>query len=145
MISPVIDKPERAEDEQAVRKLIKQLTDAWNVGDGDAFVASFTEDADYTVWNGVYLKGREAIARGHQQIFDTTYKGTTNHMTVTSVRFLRPDVALVFARGFLKAADGEQVGTSFGHGVKPLFIMTKHEGRWRIDAFQNTPVIISSD
>ena len=66
-------------------------------------------------------------------------------MTVTSIRFLRPDIALVLARGFLKAPDGEQVGTSFGHGVKPLFVITKDNGRWQSAAFQNTPVVISSD
>ena len=41
-----------------------------------AWGAHFAEDADYVIINGMRIKGREAIDSGHQQIFDTIYKGS---------------------------------------------------------------------
>jgi uncharacterized protein (TIGR02246 family) len=129
------------EDEAAIRAAVRQLMDGWNAGDGQAFAAPFADDADYTVWDGMYIKGRQTIAAGHQHIFDTVYKGTTNQIEVEEVRFLREDVALARARACLYTPEGEVAGTAFGNGVKPLFVLTKTNGHWQIDAFQNTPVV----
>src|ERR1044072_205525 len=82
-------------DEAAVRALTRRCVEGWNKGSGEAFAAQFAEDADYVVVNGNYLKGRQQIASGHQQIFDTFYKGTRLWIEVKSVRFIRPDVALM--------------------------------------------------
>lgn len=67
---------DRSADEQALHVLFHQMQDGWNQGDGQAFAASFTEDADYIVVNGTYLKGRRAIAAAHQQLFETHFQGS---------------------------------------------------------------------
>ncbi len=128
---------DRDADEQALRSLVDAIRHAWDVGDGAAFGAPFAADADYTVWNGHYMKGRDAIAQGHQHIFDTFYRNTKNHLRVTGIRFLRDDVALVRGHGHLSDAAGNQLGD----GVTPLFVMTKENGAWQIAAFQNTPLM----
>lgn len=124
-------------DEEQIREVVDQLRLAWNRGDGDAYAASFLDDADYVVWNGITVKGRAAIAEGHQRIFDTMYRGSTNHLAVRSVRFLGSDVAVVHCSAYLTQADGSQQS----HGTLPLFVMQKLAGAWKIAAFQNTPII----
>src|ERR1044071_6099855 len=62
-----------AKDEAAIRAIIVGLADAWTRGDGEAWGRAFAPDADFTVWNGLYVQGRDAIARGHTQIFSTIY------------------------------------------------------------------------
>ena len=51
--------------------ITRRLEDAWNAGDGAAFGAPFAADGDFVDIRGELHSGREAIAAGHQQIFDT--------------------------------------------------------------------------
>ena len=133
------------EDEAVIRACVQQLVDAWNAGDGQALGVPFAEDADFMVWNGLFIKGRQAIAEGHQQLFNTIFKDTTNEMTVEAIRFLRDDVAVARVSACVYTAGGEKTGTPFRSGAKPLFVLTKTAGRWQIDAFQNTPVVPMPD
>lgn len=122
---------------------IEKLQKGWNSGDGALFAEPFTADADYTVWNGHYAKGRSLIAEEHQHIFDTFYANTTMHYGEKHIRFLRDDVALVrFELAYLTRANGERVRED---GVRPFMVFIKNDGQWQIAAFQNTPIITQSE
>lgn len=124
-------------DEAALRQIVKQVEDGWNAHDGKAFAAPFAADADYVVVNGMSIKGREEIEKGHTGIFTTIYKDSHNVATVKSVRFLRPDVAVVHVEWNLEFKAGGE--TRKGHAINTM-IMTKDGGKWSIAAFQNTPI-----
>ena len=124
-------------DEKAVRQIIQQVQDAWNAHDGKAFAEPFAENADYVVVNGMYAKGRDAIEKGHTQIFTTIYKDSRNAATIKSVRFLRPDVAVVLAEWNLEFKIGGEMKK--GHAMNTM-VMTRDNGKWSIAAFQNTPI-----
>jgi uncharacterized protein (TIGR02246 family) len=124
-------------DEAAVRQVVQQVQDGWNAHDGKAFAAPFAADADYVVVNGMSLKGREAIEQGHTAIFASIYKESHNVGTVKSVRFLRPDVAVVHVEWNLEFRAGGE--TRKGHAMNTM-VMTKEGGKWSIAAFQNTPI-----
>lgn len=120
-------------DDALLRENVRQLEAGWNAKSGAAFAKPFAEDADYVIINGSQIKGREAIAEGHQRIFDTIYKDSTLTLSVKQVRMLRADVAVVHVSGHLKSTQGA------GDAVITL-VMTKESGAWKIAAFQNTPV-----
>ena len=63
-------------DEKAIRAIHQRMIDAWNTGDGAAFAAPFTEDADFVAFEGTHLKGRQEITSFHQRICDTVVKGS---------------------------------------------------------------------
>jgi uncharacterized protein (TIGR02246 family) len=84
-----------AADEDAIRAIHRQMIDAWNVGDGAAFAAPFTDDADFVAFEGTHLKGRQEIATFHQRIFDTLVKGSRLEGEVKFVRFLSPQLAVM--------------------------------------------------
>lgn len=128
---------DRSKDEAAIRAIIANLNDAWTRGDAKSWGEQFAEDADFTVWTGTYVKGREAITRGHEEIFGTIYKGTKLRLNVRSIRFLRTDVAVVHADGSVVKTEEEFPPTP---QVVPAFVLTKEKGRWRIAVFQNTRV-----
>ena len=86
---------DRNADEQALHDLFQVSKDGWNLGDGYAYAASFTEDADYILWNGTHLKGRQAIAAAHQQLFETRFGGSRLEGEIQHIRFLSDDIALV--------------------------------------------------
>ncbi len=129
--------PKTAADEAAVRAIAKQVQDGWNAHDGKAFAAPFAPDADYVVVNGMYTKGRESIEKGHIGIFTSIYKDSRNIGTVKSVRFLRPDVAVVHVEWALEFTIG---GKQQKANALNTMIMTKDNGKWSIAAFHNTPI-----
>ena len=126
-----------SKDEAAIRQVVQQVQDGWNAHAGKAFAAPFALDADYVVVNGMNMKGRETIEKGHTAIFSTIYKDSRNAGTVKSIRFLRPDVAVVHVEWNLEFRAGGE--TRKGHAMNTM-VMTKDSGRWSITAFQNTPV-----
>ena len=125
----------READEAAMRANVSQMETGWNTKSGALFAKPFAEDADYVVINGMYIKGRSAIEKGHQQIFDTIYKDTQLKLNVTQIRFLRPDVAVIHVTG-------QRVGPSkeLTQDARVTLVMTKEKQGWTIAAFQNTGI-----
>ena len=81
--------------------------------------------------------GREAIEKGHTGIFSTFLKDSTNIATVKSIRFLRPDIAVVHAEWNLEV---RAYGRTEKRRAMSTMLMTKDGGKWSIAAFQNTPI-----
>ncbi len=127
-----------AEDEKAIRQVVQNISDAWAAGDGVKYADNFTDDVDYTVWNGYRINGREENIKGHQEIFDTFYKGTKIQMEITKLRFLTDDVVIVHLQGkmYKESKRVEDVPS-----VVPLMVFKKVNGKWRVAVFQNTPII----
>src|ERR687893_2365 len=88
------------------RPLVAELEAAWNAADGRAFSTPFTEDADFVAIRGDYHRTREAIAHGHQAIFDTIYKGSTVRYELLHARMLADEVIIAHAQSFLQAPAG---------------------------------------
>ena len=129
-----ITSPTVVEDEQAIRQIIQALEDAWNTGDAKAWSAHNAEGIVHTVFNGHSIEGKEAVHQAHAGIFKTIYKDTHQKFTVRWVRFLRSDVAAV-------QFDTEMIGGDEALKARPLAVLTKAQGRWQIEIFQNTPVM----
>ena len=128
---------DKSADEGAIRAQIAQMMNGWNAKSGAEFAKPFAEDADYVVVNGMQIKGRAAIADGHQRIFDTIYQNSTISYAAERIRFLRPDVAIVHVFGTLKVVNGETTQTG---NARMTLVMTKTGDKWEIAAFQNTSV-----
>ncbi len=127
-----------AADEAAIRANVGQMSNGWNAKNGEQFAAPFAEDADYVIINGMQIKTRKVIAKSHQAIFDTIYKNSDIKLAVDSIRFLKPDVAVVHVSGGLSVIRGDSKWTD---NAKMTLVMTKNKDRWEIAAFQNTQVV----
>ncbi len=125
------------DDERALHGMVYQLEQAWNAADGAAFAEPFTEDADFIHILGGYYVGRSAIEAGHRMIFGTIYKGSTVRFSVEKVRFLRPDVALVFMRQYLQFFEDGHPRELEG---RPTIVAQQADGKWKIAALQNTRI-----
>jgi len=124
-------------DDQAIQGILKQLETAWNSGDSKSFAAPFALDANFIHIFGGQLDGRDAIETSHRQIFDSIYKGSTAEFKLRSVRFVGPDVAVVFCFAHLKFGQGSETQKI---ATRPTFTMAREQGNWQIVAFQNTRV-----
>ena len=124
-------------DEQAIQDVLTQIENACNAGDSTALAASFVEDANFIHIYGGQLDGRRAVEDSHRYIFDTIYKGSQVRYTLRSVRFVRPDVAIVFSRAHLTFYEGNEAREV---DSRPTFTMVKEQGKWQIAVFQKTRI-----
>ncbi|SRR6266849_11203364 len=67
--------------EQAVRRVVEDFAEAINRGDAKTFAALFTEDADFVVITGKYLKGRNEIVTYHAALFTGDFQGDVSAAT----------------------------------------------------------------
>lgn len=121
--------------EKIARELVKQLEDGWNAADGEAFAKPFAEDADYVAVRGDYHRSREAIAKGHQGIFNSIYKGSRVSYELLRARALTDDVILAHARSDLSAPSGPLAGD---HSALSTLVLVRKDGGWQIAGFHNT-------
>ncbi len=124
-------------DERALHELVYHLEAAWNAADGAAFAEAFAEDADFIHILGGYYTGRAAIETGHRMIFGTIYKGSSVRYSVEKIRFVRPDVAVVYLRQFLQFYEGDAARDL---EARPTMFAERSDGKWQIVAMQNTRI-----
>jgi uncharacterized protein (TIGR02246 family) len=123
---------EKAED--AIRDTLQAYATAWNAGDARSISNLYTVDADYTGFGSVMTRGREEIAQRYESLFSGAFSGSHLAVSMSSLRFLKPDVALV--DGSFDLTDIRQADSA-SQSAKGLFvaILTNDEGRWRFTAF----------
>ena len=117
--------------------IVKQLEDAWNAADGAAFAAPFAPDADFVNVRGELHTGEQAIAAGHQGIFDTIYAGSTVRYEVRQARELTDGVILAHIDAVLNVPTGPLAGE-----IKALasIVLVGNGDTPRVAAFHNTVV-----
>jgi uncharacterized protein (TIGR02246 family) len=117
-------------DETAVREVVRKYVDAREQVDVRAVETLFTGDADQLVSSGEWRKGREAVVKGTMASSERT--GGHRTITVESIRFIDPDVAL---------ADGRYELTGLAGGATrkmwTTLLLKRGPDGWRIAAIRN--------
>ncbi|HEY4930167.1 MAG TPA: SgcJ/EcaC family oxidoreductase [Terriglobales bacterium] len=125
-------------EERPLYEIVEKLEAAWNRGDSVAWTELFADDADFIHVLGGHFHGKTDIEHGHRTIFDTIYKGSRNSFEVEGVRFVRPDVAVVFIFANLTwYLNGAEQHIQ----ARPTLVAERDpDGSWKIVVFQNTLV-----
>jgi len=117
-------------DEAAIREVVSKYVDARERIDPKAVEELFTSDADQLVSSGEWRKGRDAVVRGTMASSSST--GGKRTITLESLRFLTPDVAI---------ADGRYELTGLAGGATrsmwTTLVLKRTEKGWRISAIRN--------
>jgi uncharacterized protein (TIGR02246 family) len=90
---------------------------------------------NFVAIRGDLHSGRNAIAAGHQQIFDTIYAGSTVGYQVLQARELDDRVILVHARCTISAPAGPLADE---HASTATVVLVRHDDQYEITAFHNT-------
>ena len=122
----------------AIARLFEDMADAWNAADGQAYGELFTDDADFVEIRGGHHAGRQAIAAGHQALWDSIYAGSTVQYRVERIRPLADDLAVAIVAGTMQAPTGPLAGTNH---ARLTAVVAERDGRWRIVSFHNTLVL----
>jgi uncharacterized protein (TIGR02246 family) len=119
-----------AQDETQILEVVKKYVDAREHSDPKAIEELFTADADQLVSSGEWRKGRANVVRGALASSERT--GGTRTISVESIRFLAPGVAI---------ADGRyQISGMANGGARKMWttlVMKKGPDGWRIAAIRN--------
>jgi len=122
--------PNRAADESAIKAVVKAFIDTREANDRAGLTALLTEDVDQRQASGNLRSGRGAVVSGSLETTQST--GGRRTITVDSLRFLGPDVALVDGRY-------DSIGRSDGTDQRLITaIVLRREGTaWKISAIRN--------
>lgn len=126
-------------EEKAIRATAEDFTKAFNAGDAKAVAALWAPDAEYTDESGQAFQGRAAIEKEYADLF-TEHRGATVAVTVDSIRFLGPDIAV--EKGVAKVKlPGENVGT----GSRYTVVHAKRDGKWTMVVGRDAPYVSASN
>jgi uncharacterized protein (TIGR02246 family) len=122
-------------DEAAVRALLDEFIEGWNEASGVRLARPFAPDAEFINIMGLRVRGRDLIARGHDELFETVFFGTRLSGQVETVRLLAPEIA--YADGVLNLQNSDGTPHNITERALPAFIATKENGVWSILIFRN--------
>lgn len=121
--------------ERIAGEIVGKLERAWNDGDGNAWGALFSEDADFVTVRGDYFRTRRAIAEGHQAIFNTIYKDSVNQYELLRARPLGDGLILAHARAKLSVPGGPMAGE---YQALSSMVLARASAGWLVTSFHNT-------
>jgi uncharacterized protein (TIGR02246 family) len=116
--------------EAAIREVVAKYVDARERIDPKSVEELFTSDADQLVSSGEWRKGREAVVSG--AMASSRNSGGKRSITVESVRFLAPDVAIADGRYELAGLAGGETRRMW-----TTLVLKRAGNSWRIAAIRN--------
>ena len=131
-------------DEDAIRKLPQAHCDSWNKHDAHELAKLMADDGDFVTVATVYLHGRADYEKFHARLLSGRFHNSTFTPLETTVRFLRPDMAVVHWSWKMSGDinfDGTARTPRFG---LMTLVVEKRDGAWQIVVAQNTNALLGT-
>ena len=129
-----------ASDDQAIRALMAQTTDAFNKHVAKAWAAVCTPDARLVTVRGESMNGLAAIEQGLASIFNTRGRNSRLKTLDVAVRVIRPDVAIAHVTNEMSGVVGPSGEAQPLHTELSIRVAVKDAGTWKVTAFHNVIV-----
>ena len=122
--------------DQAIRTFFANADVAWNTHDARQLtnLQNSTADADFVNVYGGWAKGVEPFVAIMTKLQAGPFHDVHRQTIVEKIRFVRPDVAVVITTIVDRHGDGPPAST------RGTFVLSKEQGRWLLDSFQNTQI-----
>jgi len=133
-------------DETAIRKILEEEVTTWNRGDTDGYSRHFATEGTFTNVQGIFFTGHKAFRDRHEEIFRGQFRGTVLQEEVVSLRFVRPDVAVVdsltWVSGFSKAGPPSVLRTDAKGRLRTrlLQVFVRDGDDWKIVVYHNVDI-----
>ena len=130
-------------DSALIRKIVQNEIDTWNKGDALGYSKDFAANGTFTNIRGQFFTGYDGYLKQHQVIFDGIFKNTTLDQRVVSLKFVRPDVAIVETLTAVSGVAQPPMGVALHDGrlrTRLLQIVVRDNGVWKIVTYHNTDV-----
>jgi uncharacterized protein (TIGR02246 family) len=131
-------------DTTAVRNIISNEIETWNKGDAVGYSRDFAAAGTFTNIRGQFFTGYPGYLKQHEVIFQGIFKNSTLKQDVVSLKFVRPDVAIIETVTTVNGAQQSPVGvTRDDRGrirTRLLQVVSKEGGVWKIVTYHNVDV-----
>lgn len=127
--------PGQEAEERAIRATADEFVRAFNAADARGIGALWASDAEYTDESGRAFHGRAAIEKEYADLFQEN-RGATMAVTIESLRFLGPDIAIEKGVAKVKRA-AENSGTASRYTV----VHARRDGQWIMVVGHDTPYV----
>lgn len=127
-------------DEESIRNIIRDMTDASTRHDAKAATRWYAADADFVTASGERFTGAAEIEERLAGIFAIRGAEVTVKTLSVTIRFVRPDVAVAHVTNELRglvSPDGHELPAQQQLSIR---LFTKDGTTWRAAAFHNTVV-----
>jgi uncharacterized protein (TIGR02246 family) len=135
---------DRTADQLSIQRLLASLEDAWARGDADAYASRFANDGTFTNFLGMFFCGPDAFRERHDAVFKTVFKASKLTLRIATLRFIKPDVAIVDMDAEVRNVSALPNGLSaMPDGTvrtKLLMVLVREHGDWWISAYHNVAV-----
>jgi uncharacterized protein (TIGR02246 family) len=119
-----------AKDEAAIKALCTSFDEAWNKGDAKAMGALFVPDGNMISPTGELIQGRAGVEQKFGTELASQLKGTTHKITVNTLYFIKPDVAMGEADVEMANVKGPGGKAMPPVRVKGTGVFVKQAGKW---------------
>jgi len=144
LISAVLPAPAQTKaDEAAAGKLPQAFCDGWAKHDGHELAKIMADDVDFVTVATTYLHGRADFEKFHARLLSGRFKESTLVPLQTTVRFLRPEMAVVHWSWKIegdKNFDGVRRQEP-RYGMMTM-VAEKRNGNWLVVVAQNTNAML---
>jgi uncharacterized protein (TIGR02246 family) len=128
----------RTADEAAIQAVLVDSYKAWEAGDADGMVASYTADAT-AIMPGSLRGSRDVIRESMALAFAGPLKGSSTWNKQLSLRFAGRDAAIVVSESGILLAGETEVPDA--RKVNATWVFERRDGQWLIAAYHNSPVL----
>ena len=135
---PTTAQPSVAADEKAIRATADEFVKAFNAGDAKTIAGEWATDAEYTDESGQEFHGRAAIEKEYAGLFKE-HPGATISLTIDSIRFLGPDIAV--EKGVAKVKMPKAATTGARYNV----VHARRDGKWIMVVGRDSPYVATSN
>lgn len=119
------------QDEAVIRQIVQESEDALNARDFQAFVASYSDDADLVVFDSPRASGPTAARELMEEGWSNVPSDVRAELTVESIRFVTSDVAVVNIDGVFT---GSRPSVD-----RATAIFVRRDGGWQVGALRVIP------
>lgn len=123
-------------DDKDIRSIGAQIQQSWNKSDAKMLADLWLTDGDYVSSTGRTATGRAEVEKAFATQWAGLYKGTKLTHTLTSVRFVRKDVAIAdgaFEISGMRDASGKLLATRSGLST---IVAVRKGDRWYVAALR---------
>jgi uncharacterized protein (TIGR02246 family) len=133
-----------ASDTTAIRNIITSEINTWKSGDAIGYSRDFAATGTFTNIRGQFFTGYPGYLKQHEVIFKGIFKNSTLKQNIVSLRFIRPDVAIVETVTTVNGAAQGPVGVTRDEKgrirTRLLQVVVREGSAWKIVTYHNVDV-----